>query len=70
MLRHIRLWVVLGTLVALLGVHAAAQSTPEGQLRRSARHPEGPGAAAGAVYAASHVVCGFPGAMGPEIPLA
>lgn len=32
MLRHIRLWVVLGTLVALLGVHAAAQSTPEGQL--------------------------------------
>lgn len=31
-LRHIRLWVVLGTLVALLGVHAAAQSTPEGQL--------------------------------------
>ena len=29
---HIRVWVIVGTLVALLGVHAAAQSTPAGQL--------------------------------------
>jgi len=30
--RHIRLWAIVGTLVALLSIHAAAQSTPEGQL--------------------------------------
>src|ERR671919_466537 len=32
MLEHIRVWLIVGTLVGLLGVHAAAQSTPEGQL--------------------------------------
>src|SRR6266511_5448674 len=32
MLRHIRVWVIVGTLVALLGVRVAAQSKPEGQL--------------------------------------
>src|ERR671922_824398 len=32
MFQHIRVWVIVATLVALLGVHATAQSQPEGQL--------------------------------------
>jgi peptide/nickel transport system substrate-binding protein len=32
MLQHIRLWAIVGTLVALLSIHGAAQSTPAGQL--------------------------------------
>jgi ABC-type transport system substrate-binding protein len=32
MLQHIRLWAIVGALVALLSVHAVAQSTPQGQL--------------------------------------
>src|SRR5918996_4346578 len=32
MLQHVRVWVIVWTLLALLGVHAAAQSKPEGQL--------------------------------------
>jgi peptide/nickel transport system substrate-binding protein len=32
MLRHIRVWAIVGTMLALITVRAAAQSTPEGQL--------------------------------------
>lgn len=32
MLRHIRVWAIMGIALALISVHAAAQSKPEGQL--------------------------------------
>jgi hypothetical protein len=32
MLRPIRVWAIMGTILVPISVHAAAQSTPEGQL--------------------------------------
>jgi peptide/nickel transport system substrate-binding protein len=32
MFQPMRVWAIVGTVLALIGVHAAAQSTPEGQL--------------------------------------